>query len=93
MLHHLGFTHRDLKPANILIHNRVLKIGDFGMVNHRTIHESQHGTPLYMPPEYFIQGYSQFTNAVDVWAFGVILHEMVFGHRPFEARDKYELRA
>ncbi len=30
-----GIIHRDLKPANILIHNKIYKIGDFGLAKFR----------------------------------------------------------
>jgi WD40 repeat protein len=41
------------------------------------------GTPLYMAPEQWTQ--QVLTPAVDVWALGVLLYEMLSGHRPFEA--------
>lgn len=90
-LHELNITHRDLKPDNILIHDGVLKIADLGLAVLQSIHNSGRGTPLYMPPEYFDPNCKEFTNAVDVWAFGVIMHQMLFGIRPFLANDKREL--
>jgi WD40 repeat protein/serine/threonine protein kinase len=39
------------------------------------------GTPAYMAPEQWCGG--TLTSAVDVWAFGIMLHEMVCGHHPY----------
>jgi tetratricopeptide (TPR) repeat protein len=44
--------------------------------------ESVVGTPPYMAPEQFLQGWP-LTAATDIYAFGVVLYEMVTGQRPF----------
>jgi serine/threonine protein kinase len=42
------------------------------------------GTPEYMAPEQFDKAYGPITQATDIWALGVILYELLMGHRPFE---------
>ncbi|MBI5239449.1 MAG: SUMF1/EgtB/PvdO family nonheme iron enzyme, partial [Elusimicrobia bacterium] len=44
------------------------------------------GTPEYMAPEQWYQA-GKATGAADVWAFGVILHELAAGGRPFAMAD------
>jgi len=104
--HERGVVHRDLKPENILGGRRasdsqVVKILDFGLAKNlpvatetpasRTLTESGVvlGTLAYMAPEQFSgRGVDQ---RADLYAAGVILVEMLTGHRPFE--DSPSLRA
>lgn len=92
-LHNQGVVHRDLKPANIFIEHGHLKIGDYGLS--RRISGSEGGdlsrgvgTPHYMAPE--IKN-GNYTASIDVYACGVILFEMVCGHRPFEGETPLEV--
>ena len=81
--HHHGVLHADLKPENIVIppdgRPRVVDFGLALMAGLNTFAAS--GTPAYMAPERWTGGAP--TGAIDVWSFGVILHEMVMGTRPF----------
>ena len=49
-----SIIHRDIKPANILIHDKVIKIADFGFSKKisfdNDLMNSVAGTPLYMAP-------------------------------------------
>lgn len=87
-----GVTHRDLKPENILIDsNEQLYIADFGIasaVNQQTS-QTISGTPLYAPPEY-LQG-GEVNNTTDIYAFGLILYEMLEGRLPYKAKTEKEL--
>lgn len=75
------YIHRDVKSANILINNNFhAKIGDFGLAKlvesgNPTLHSRFLGTFGYMPPEY---GHSGVVSCkVDVYAFGVVLYELI----------------
>ena len=85
-LHSIGVLHRDLKPENILIDiDGYIKITDFGLVKEKMDSETKTstfcGTPEYIAPE-VLQGKS-YGYAVDWWAFGTLLYEMLFGVPPF----------
>ena len=97
--HGRGILHRDIKPANLLVaaDGRV-KVSDFGLAVNAvpkaeegvettatvTLDDGSgklFGTPLYIPPE-ALAGLPA-TEAADQFAFGVALHEMLTGRRPF----------
>lgn len=85
--------HRDLKPHNILINEKgELKIADFGFARHfesDNMIETLCGTPLYMAPE--IMKKNKYTTKSDLWSVGVILYQMLFGKRPFDAHNILDL--
>jgi len=94
--HDQGIIHRDLKPDNIkLTPDGRLKILDFGLAkayegkarapgaadSRLTTAGMILGTAAYIPPEQ-ARGLA-VDRRVDVWAFGVVLWEMLTGHQPF----------
>ncbi len=95
--HGQGIVHRDLKPENIFLarseDGRVVpKLVDFGIAkidrgkNHRlTQTGTMLGSPVYMSPEQ-ARG-DDVDHRADIWAFCVVLYEMITGHPPFEGKN------
>lgn len=83
-MHEKGIVYRDLKPENTLIgENGYPKLIDLGfakkLYNHRTY--SMCGTPDYMAPEIIRQ--TGHGKAVDYWALGCMIYEMITNISPF----------
>jgi serine/threonine protein kinase len=96
--HRKGIIHRDLKPENILVSGHVVKLADFGLARLRDTPEAQSagsptggarlttahqamGTPLYMAPEQRDRPH-EADHRADIYALGLILHEMLTGKLP-----------
>ena len=98
--HRKGITHRDLKPANILVTRQGIKLLDFGLAKRHeevsdpaaesseartqsiTAANTVLGTVQYMSPEQ-VQGKPADTRS-DIFAFGLMLYEMLTGSRAFD---------
>lgn len=89
-LHENSIVYRDLKPENILLDDTgYVRLVDFGFskqIQQRTY--TLCGTPEYMAPEMILGTGHGF--AVDIWALGIIIYEMIFGDSPFsDENDNY----
>jgi serine/threonine-protein kinase len=100
--HQAGIVHRDLKPDNVFLVRRSrgegVKLLDFGISRAVGV-ESEFrltktglvlGTPYYMSPEQ-ARGESEISQAADIYAFGVILYEMLVGRVPIEGENYNQL--
>ncbi|XP_029010312.1 serine/threonine-protein kinase H1 homolog [Betta splendens] len=97
-LHTLGITHRDLKPENLLYYHpgadSKIIITDFGLASSRKkgdecLMKTTCGTPEYIAPEILVR--KPYTNAVDMWALGVISYILLCGTMPFEDDNRMRL--
>ena len=92
-LHTNNIIHRDVKPENLIFEkNGYLRLTDFGIAKTFTKNnkEETSGTPGYMAPEVlFAQNH---TFVVDYFAVGVIIYEIIFGHRPYTGLNRKELK-
>ena len=99
--HRKGIVHRDLKPGNILLTESGPKLVDFGLARQTpgtgvsadsaTDLGMIAGTPEYMSPEQ-LQGHP-ITERSDIFGLGLVLYELLTGHRAFEADNSASLIA
>ena len=95
-LHSKHIIHRDLKSLNVLLDARsCAKICDFGFS--RTDDESQVmtqnvGTPHWMAPELLLNS-KTYTSKIDVYAYGIVLWEIVAGQLPYAQLDPTQIIA
>jgi hypothetical protein len=100
--HRKDIVHRDLKPDNIFLCSGgaepFVKVLDFGIAKllgdqpagmNVTSTGMPIGTPTYMSPEQAVGG--KVDHRADLYAFGVILFEMIAGRPPFEGKTLVEL--
>lgn len=93
--HEKGYVHRDIKPDNILFREDGSPcILDFGIakdISSHTTHSSQGvpiGTGAYMSPEQAQPGHLSLDGRSDLYSLGIVLYQMLVGHRPFEFRSQ-----
>jgi hypothetical protein len=85
--------HRDLKPENVMLDERGrVRITDFGLASLAdgiSGDDVRSGTPAYMSPEQLAG--REVSARSDLYALGVVLHELFTGRRPFDGRTASEL--
>ena len=98
--HEKIIVHRDLKPANVKIKpDGQVKVLDFGLAKSGEVAELTSDSPTmlsvvgmilgtagYMAPEQ-ARGKKEVDKRADIWAFGVVLYEMLTGKRLFQGDD------
>ena len=90
-LHERKIVYRDLKPENLLLDGKgYLKVVDFGFAKEITDRTwTLCGTPEYLAPEIITN--KGHNLAVDWWAFGILIFEMLVGQPPFCADDPMDI--
>lgn len=105
--HEKGITHRDLKPGNLMIDsNGTVKILDFGLATLSNLNSFKDpeatrtvgpfggkvaGTLSYMSPEQLLG--QEINVMTDIFAFGIIMYELIADEHPFAASSTTEITA
>ena len=92
-IHTNNIIHRDIKPENLVLDKKgYVKITDFGIAKiYKKDNSSEtSGTPGYMAPEVICS--QNHTFAVDYFALGVIGYEFMKGVRPYNGRNRKEIK-
>jgi serine/threonine-protein kinase len=97
--HAKGITHRDIKPENLMLQSvagnpMLVRIVDFGLARfeeHGTRTSKAMGTPTYMAPEQL--ALREVGPWTDLYALGVVAHELMTGRLPFSGRTAQEVFA
>ncbi|KAI8042718.1 cGMP-dependent protein kinase 1 [Drosophila gunungcola] len=92
-LHSHNFIYRDLKPENLMLGtDGYCKLVDFGFakfVRHNEKTNTFAGTPEYVAPEIILdRGHDR---AVDYWALGILVYELLVGKTPFRGVNQIKI--
>ena len=92
-IHGENILHRDIKPENLVFdENGYLRITDFGIAKKYTVNNKKDtsGTVGYLAPEVLCIKNHNFS--IDYYAVGIITYELAYGHRPYIAKTKHEVK-
>ncbi|AZZ65674.1 serine/threonine protein kinase [Metamycoplasma phocicerebrale] len=96
-IHLVNVIHRDLKPSNIIIQNitNTIKLIDFGIsISEESVRVTADnkvvGSIQYIAPELLTRT-ARASVKSDIYAFGMILYEMLAGHPPFQANEEQSI--
>ncbi|KAG1177523.1 hypothetical protein G6F70_002397 [Rhizopus microsporus] len=92
--HSQGIIYRDLKLDNIMLGlDGHIKMADYGLCKENMGYGNTTGTfcgtPEFMAPEILRE--QNYGRAVDWWAYGVLIYEMLLGQSPFRGEDEDEI--
>ena len=83
-----------MKPVNVFVHNKTLKVGDFGLSQQlfekkENLHEHRMiGTLVTSAPQLIFK--EPYTNKCDIYSLGLILYWMIFQKFPFQHIDCFD---
>ena len=93
-LHARATLHRDIKPSNLLYHQGRLQLADFGLA--RKQQADPRLTPnvvslWYRAPELlWNKGFVNYTTAIDMWATGCVIAELLQGYPLLDGKTEME---
>jgi len=94
-IHDLKIAHRDIKAENFMLSEpsvtSAVKMIDFGMATkfkQDQVLTELCGSPHYLSPELIGQKYN---HLADIWAFGVLLYLLMYGHYPYDAKHPRDI--
>jgi len=94
-LHQSNYIYYDLKPENILVsvslNSTRIKLIDLGLASYLPDQNEYviKGTAQYIAPELLKKESHDFR--VDLYSFGILLYEIIYGHLPFDDSDELKI--
>ena len=92
-IHFNNVIHRDIKPENLVLDDKgYVRVTDFGIAKYNTADNSSEtsGTPGYMSPE--VMNAENHSFPADFFAIGVIGYEFLMGYRPYNGKNRKEIK-